>query len=472
MKKDILFFRFVFSIIILCIPLNIFALRMEFDNEGILNIYLENPNGESMQFNIVEENGKRYLKVNDQWVFWPNNHSVETKDVWRIHIHGSAGSDIIDLSALNYSDFPKLLSMTPGVPFNIHVDGNGGADLVTGSAVHELIDGGMGDDKLLSGGGNDEIFGGSGDDKIFAQTNPDVMNDGYHVNYSDLSDPSSGDVLMDGGEGHDAILGGGGKDIIIGGGGNDFLRGGSGNDRLEGSHGNDILWGDTGDDIFSMDPGSADTVTDSAGTDSLLFSVDSTGIRLNLTLSGTWQIVNADTDSVMLNSHFEYFVGTLADDIVYAAPDTFLQYINGHEHMTGDTLYLSAKGQPYTNDGMHFVIEGNDTLTYINFETVIITNLSMVDMHSNQPTIYHLNQNYPNPFNSETIFQFETPVRKKAEILLYDVNGRYVETIYHKIVNAGTHRIRWQGNNLPSGIYFYKMNIGDYSEIKKLVFIK
>jgi len=90
------------------------------------------------------------------------------------------------------------------------------------------------------------------------------------------------------------------------------------------------------------------------------------------------------------------------------------------------------------------------------------------------PINFVLEQNYPNPFNSETIIKFDIPKSENIEIKMYDMLGREVAVLLNEYKNAGSYKINFNSNlyNLTSGIYFYVLKAGNYSNTKKLVYIK
>jgi len=88
------------------------------------------------------------------------------------------------------------------------------------------------------------------------------------------------------------------------------------------------------------------------------------------------------------------------------------------------------------------------------------------------PYAFHLNQNYPNPFNPTTTIEFSLPEVSTIQLELYDVLGKQVLTIAQGMYDAGAHRIVFNGSNLASGIYFYKLQAGKYFAVKKLTILK
>ena len=88
------------------------------------------------------------------------------------------------------------------------------------------------------------------------------------------------------------------------------------------------------------------------------------------------------------------------------------------------------------------------------------------------PKKFKLNQNYPNPFNSETAISFSVFTADKISLNVYNIIGKNIATLLDEYLSAGTYHYQWQANNLPSGVYFYTLNSGLYSETKKMIFLQ
>jgi len=88
------------------------------------------------------------------------------------------------------------------------------------------------------------------------------------------------------------------------------------------------------------------------------------------------------------------------------------------------------------------------------------------------PASFDLSQNYPNPFNPETTIEFEVSNSAPVSIKIYDLIGREVTTLLNEVKQPGVYRISFDGDNLASGVYFYKMIAGDFSSVKKMNLLK
>ena len=85
---------------------------------------------------------------------------------------------------------------------------------------------------------------------------------------------------------------------------------------------------------------------------------------------------------------------------------------------------------------------------------------------------YQLKQNYPNPFNPTTTINYKIPSSETVSIRIFDVLGREVTRLVDEQKEAGNHSIEFDASNLTSGIYFYHIKSGGYSETKKLILQK
>jgi hypothetical protein len=88
------------------------------------------------------------------------------------------------------------------------------------------------------------------------------------------------------------------------------------------------------------------------------------------------------------------------------------------------------------------------------------------------PTVYALYQNYPNPFNPVTTIKFDLPKSSLVVIKLFDILGKELETTINQEFPAGSYDIRLNAMNLASGVYFYKIEAGTFTDRKKMIVLK
>ena len=95
------------------------------------------------------------------------------------------------------------------------------------------------------------------------------------------------------------------------------------------------------------------------------------------------------------------------------------------------------------------------------------------------PTEYKLSQNYPNPFNPSTNIKYSIPQSSQVIIKVFDVLGSEILILVNEEKNTGTYELTWNAENLPSGIYFYRLQAlptgrqaGSFVETKKMVLLR
>ena len=88
------------------------------------------------------------------------------------------------------------------------------------------------------------------------------------------------------------------------------------------------------------------------------------------------------------------------------------------------------------------------------------------------PSDYRLEQNYPNPFNPSTMIPFSIKSRGKVELKVYDILGREVITLIDKNMEAGSYRAVFDGANLASGSYFYRLSVNGNVFTKQMLLVK
>lgn len=88
------------------------------------------------------------------------------------------------------------------------------------------------------------------------------------------------------------------------------------------------------------------------------------------------------------------------------------------------------------------------------------------------PNRMYLFQNYPNPFNNKTKITFGIPEDNFVNLVVYNIQGEKIATLVNDHLTAGSYTAKFDGLSLTSGVYFYRINAGTYSEIKRMVLIK
>jgi len=88
------------------------------------------------------------------------------------------------------------------------------------------------------------------------------------------------------------------------------------------------------------------------------------------------------------------------------------------------------------------------------------------------PMKFHLSQNYPNPFTEKTNIKYCVAFKTKVKIIICDSVGKLIEKLLDEEILAGTYELTWNAADLPSGVYFYQLQAGNYVDIKKMILSK
>jgi len=95
-----------------------------------------------------------------------------------------------------------------------------------------------------------------------------------------------------------------------------------------------------------------------------------------------------------------------------------------------------------------------------------------VSLGNNLPQEFKLKQNYPNPFNPSTVISWQLPVRSFVSLIIYDLLGREIAHIVNEEMQPGVYEVKFNGSEFSSGIYYYKLQAGNFVKTKKMTFIK
>ena len=97
--------------------------------------------------------------------------------------------------------------------------------------------------------------------------------------------------------------------------------------------------------------------------------------------------------------------------------------------------------------------------------------------HSLNPQLYALHQNYPNPFNPTTQIRYDLPKNEFVDIIIYDLMGRKIKSLFNTYQNAGYRSVNWNGGNdsgqpVSAGMYIYTIQAGEFRQARKMVLLK
>jgi hypothetical protein len=140
-------------------------------------------------------------------------------------------------------------------------------------------------------------------------------------------------------------------------------------------------------------------------------------------------------------------------------------------HASSD--FLDAKGIPI--DGILYDFDGqlrNASTPDIGADEFSRVPIAVEEQSTTVPNAFVLDQNYPNPFNPVTTISFSLPSKSLVSLKVFDLIGREVAIIVSEILSAGDYSRQWNASNLPSGVYFYRLQAGKFTDTKKIVLLK
>ena len=166
----------------------------------------------------------------------------------------------------------------------------------------------------------------------------------------------------------------------------------------------------------------------------------------------------------------------VGENVVRSAGRFGFMPVYGAETLTGDAVGKSA-GSAITLKVNGEVAEQTVTWTE-NGDRIRINELTTANKNNgNLPTSFTLKQNYPNPFNPETAIDYVVAQSGHVELAIYNILGDKIKTLVSGYQAAGNYTIKWQadtdgGTSVASGVYFYKLTAGDYTDTKKMTLLK
>lgn len=195
------------------------------------------------------------------------------------------------------------------------------------------------------------------------------------------------------------------------------------------------------------------------------FPQSPTSLKISQTRAGVnlqWQNRNTESDSIVVQRG----AGNAPQNGLSGV--TFLDYAKLGPTATTFVDSLAPYGSTYY---YRLSVTKQDSTEMQSYPIMIQPTATGI-LQTSLPTQFELFDNYPNPFNPATVISYQLPVNSKVVLKMYDVLGRETSTLVNARENAGTHKVKFDGAGLPSGIYFYRLEAGSYSATKKLVLLK
>lgn len=156
------------------------------------------------------------------------------------------------------------------------------------------------------------------------------------------------------------------------------------------------------------------------------------------------------------------FIGDLGTGI-FRSTNYGLNWENYSDGLSNNMVYcLCMDNNGYLYAGCGFQI----------FRTIHSTCTKLENISSKIPKNFILEQNHPNPFNAFTTIKFHLKKSEFAILEIFDILGNKLNSLVNKDLTEGNHSIILDGSYYDSGIYFYRLNVGEFSETKKMIIIK
>ena len=157
---------------------------------------------------------------------------------------------------------------------------------------------------------------------------------------------------------------------------------------------------------------------------------------------------------------------------------------DGNNNLT-EVHFQSWDGSAWVNSSKDtYTYDGNNNLTEVLFQiwddSAWVNFLKVINLYiptgtgqfGGEVNTYSLSSNYPNPFNPTTKISYTIPERSNVSLKIFDLLGSEVAELVKGEIEAGSYIIEFNASTLPSGIYFYKLQAGDFVETKKMVLMK
>lgn len=196
-----------------------------------------------------------------------------------------------------------------------------------------------------------------------------------------------------------------------------------------------------------------------AGTDSLHPGQEVTQWNASVTeISPNWQTFDLSSVSFLQDMHSDFWVQ-------YEMIDTSSAHLLGYNGLSREA------GHFFTENGGNVQPWPYDLYARAIFQTAV-SGIGNGGEEGTVPSIFALHQNYPNPFNPATMISFDLPAAAQTRLAVFDLSGRLVTVLVEGRLSAGRHQASFNGSNLASGIYLYKLTAGNFNSTGKMVLLK
>jgi len=154
------------------------------------------------------------------------------------------------------------------------------------------------------------------------------------------------------------------------------------------------------------------------------------------------------------------------------APCNLTESVSGNKKLWCGYLAQRLKDKELTFNLCHFQEKSYRKLDIIISASNFTTGISQDYKKEDNLESYSLSQNFPNPFNLETTIEYALPDQAHVKLIIFNLIGEKIATLVNQEQNAGFHKYIWNAKGQPSGVYFYKLEAGSFTEIKKMILVQ
>jgi hypothetical protein len=126
---------------------------------------------------------------------------------------------------------------------------------------------------------------------------------------------------------------------------------------------------------------------------------------------------------------------------------------------------------PFNRQPISFSFDPNNDIVLKQGSTVQGV-INGIESQNQIPGKFALYQNYPNPFNPVTIISYDIPKRANVSLKIYNVIGQLVMQPINEVKEPGKYNLEFDASNLPSGVYYYEIKAGSFTDTRKMVLVK
>ncbi len=200
--------------------------------------------------------------------------------------------------------------------------------------------------------------------------------------------------------------------------------------------------------------------------------------KLDADIGDTWWVINPDS-----TTHGEKALVTNISNRIVLGRETTVKRIEYYKMGEGDTVINENSFYLTTREiaaGFGRIFEDKDAVQpdfligcVIADDTFgVVTDIKEILSPKVIPNDIELKQNYPNPFNPVTTISYQLPKKGQVSLKIYNSLGKEIKELVNNYQGEGSYSVKFDGSELPSGVYFYKITAGTYTDTKKLILMK